>query len=43
MVFQEDLSEVDLEKYPTAKALVERCKEFFAEVENLYEQVSMSL
>jgi hypothetical protein len=26
---------VDLEKYPTAKALVERCKDFFAEIQNL--------
>jgi hypothetical protein len=43
MVFQEDLVEVDLEKHPTAKALVERCKEFFAEVENLYEKASVSL
>ena len=26
---------VDLEKHPTAKALVGRCKEFLAEVQNL--------
>lgn len=28
--------EVDLEQYPNAKALVDRCKDFFAEVEDLY-------
>jgi hypothetical protein len=28
-------SEVDLEKFPTAKALVGRCKDLFMEVENL--------
>jgi hypothetical protein len=26
---------VDLDKYPTAKALVERCRDFFAEVQDL--------
>jgi hypothetical protein len=26
---------VDLEKYPTAKALVERCIDFFTEVQDL--------
>jgi hypothetical protein len=26
---------VDLDKYPTAKLLVDRCKEFFDEIENL--------
>lgn len=27
--------EVDLEEYPNAKALVERCKDFFAETDDL--------
>jgi len=28
--------EVDLEQYPNAKALVERCKDFFAEIDDLW-------
>lgn len=32
---QQDTYEVNLEEHPTAKALVERCTEFFAEVQNL--------
>ena len=28
--------EVDLETYPTAARLVKRCRDFFAEVEDLY-------
>lgn len=34
--FGDAKDEVDLEKYPTAKALVQRCAEFFAEVQDLY-------
>ncbi|KAK7211206.1 hypothetical protein V2G26_018384 [Clonostachys chloroleuca] len=33
--FGDAKDEVDLEKYPTAKALVQRCAEFFAEVQDL--------
>jgi hypothetical protein len=33
--FNDEREEVDLSKYPTAKALVERASEFFAEVKNL--------
>jgi len=33
---QQDTYEVNLEEHPTAKALVQRCEEFFAEVQNLY-------
>ena len=28
--------EVDLDQHPNAKALVDRCREFFSEVEDLY-------
>lgn len=34
--FGDAKEEVDLETFPTAKALVERCAEFFAEVQDLY-------
>ena len=34
--FSDEREEVDLDKYPTAKALVQRCSEFFTEVKNLY-------
>jgi hypothetical protein len=33
--FSDEREEVDLDKYPTAKALVQRCSEFFGEVKNL--------
>ncbi|CAH0055900.1 unnamed protein product [Clonostachys solani] len=33
--FTDEREEVDLTKYPTAKALVERASEFFAEVKNM--------
>lgn len=35
MAYEGGSFEVDLAQHPTAKALVERCKEFFAEVQNL--------
>eukprot|EP00249_Psilotum_nudum_P026843 c33702_g1_i1 orf=65-280(+) len=35
MAYEGDKVEVDLEKYPTAKALFSRCQDFFKEVQNL--------
>ena len=35
--FNDEWEEVNLEKYPTAKALVTRCSDFFKEVQNLYD------
>lgn len=36
MVGKPDISEqVDLEQHPNAKALVETCKKFFSEIEDL--------
>ncbi|KAK5096972.1 hypothetical protein LTR70_006271 [Exophiala xenobiotica] len=35
MSYEGRSEEVDLEKYPNAKALVERCKDFFAETDDL--------
>ena len=35
MSYDPNNQEVDLDKFPTAKLLVDRCKEFFAEVQNL--------
>jgi hypothetical protein len=34
---------LDLEAYPTAKKLVQRCHQFFAEVQDLYVDLSPSL
>ena len=34
--FGDAKEEVDLDKYPTAKALVQRCAEFFDEIQDLY-------
>jgi hypothetical protein len=35
MSYEGDQIGVDLAKHPTAQRLVDRCKEFFAEVQNL--------
>jgi hypothetical protein len=35
MSYEGTTEEVDLEKYPNAKALVETCKQFFHEVQDL--------
>lgn len=40
--FTDQREEVDLEKYPTVKALVTRCSIFFREVQNLYDPAKPS-
>lgn len=35
MSYEGTNEEVDLERYPNAKALVERCSDFFAEIGDL--------